>query len=600
IALIHEIAKLEMTQPIIILAVGASRQLQRAVSAGATYILPIPFRLNMLILALRAAEAYVLRSIDTWGNSLTSSNLWRDDQLVWDFDGDFVSISPALAELLRTNPNPTMIERFLDAFAPDVRHQINAFVEAPYDIGPAKTLQHRFGRHSHENFIHHLSKNKETGRIHGLIERATEGQVARLPRKDALTGLLKVSELRAWLSVNDSLPQAMIVVDLLGMEMVNAAFGRHTGDSVLQAIARRIERALHQLFMESQPLARLSGGTYALVISGEEQTQAGRCALLCETLSRVLHRPVIAEGHAVHLTSKITAVSRQNDESGFLFVRRGLATTIETAAVAHEIINYGPGHDTTSLDQLATDLRAALDRNEIEIVFQPQVDVATDKIIGVEALARWLHPKFGALGAGTLFAVAEKSHYVRALSAYIQRLALVSAGQWPQTLQHLRLSINITADDINMPDFLASFSGLMADINFKMQNLTIELTESSLADDLKKTASILQNLRDFGCKIAIDDFGTGYSSLAYLKNLPVDYLKIDKSLTQNIVGSARDQVIVRGAIAMAQSLGLKVIAEGVETEAQRAALAALKCDIYQGFLCAEPLSVAALERLVTS
>ncbi|MDE2043148.1 MAG: hypothetical protein KGJ05_08745, partial [Alphaproteobacteria bacterium] len=125
IALIHEIAKLEMTQPIIILAVGASRQLQRAVSAGATYILPIPFRLNMLILALRAAEAYVLRSIDTWGNSLTSSNLWRDDQLVWDFDGDFVSISPALAELLRTNPNPTMIERFLDAFAPDVRHQIN-------------------------------------------------------------------------------------------------------------------------------------------------------------------------------------------------------------------------------------------------------------------------------------------------------------------------------------------------------------------------------------------------------------------------------------------------------------------------------------------
>ncbi|MBU6208138.1 MAG: EAL domain-containing protein, partial [Alphaproteobacteria bacterium] len=202
--------------------------------------------------------------------------------------------------------------------------------------------------------------------------------------------------------------------------------------------------------------------------------------------------------------------------------------------------------------------------------------------------------------AGTLFAVAEKSHYVRALSAYIQRLALVSAGQWPQTLQHLRLSINITADDINMPDFLASFSGLMADINFKMQNLTIELTESSLADDLKKTASILQNLRDFGCKIAIDDFGTGYSSLAYLKNLPVDYLKIDKSLTQNIVGSARDQVIVRGAIAMAQSLGLKVIAEGVETEAQRAALAALKCDIYQGFLCAEPLSVAALERLVTS
>jgi EAL domain-containing protein (putative c-di-GMP-specific phosphodiesterase class I) len=250
-------------------------------------------------------------------------------------------------------------------------------------------------------------------------------------------------------------------------------------------------------------------------------------------------------------------------------------------------------------DQLAVDLRRALDDgDEIYLLFQPQVSVTTGRIVGVEALARWRHPEFGELGALTLFKVAERSDCMLRLSEHVQRKALAAAARWDERLSGLRLAINITAADIAHPGFAAQFLALVDASGFPRERLTVEVTETILIEDLEAAAILLARLREAGLRIAIDDFGTGYSSLAYLKSLPLDYLKIDKRLCDDIAGSPRDRIVVRSVIDMGRSLGFSVIAEGVETREQRDLLAQEGCDLYQGFLFSRPVEASALTGLV--
>ena len=226
------------------------------------------------------------------------------------------------------------------------------------------------------------------------------------------------------------------------------------------------------------------------------------------------------------------------------------------------------------------------------------MSVTSRAIVGVEALARWQHPQYGELGAATLFGVAEGSDYLAQLSDHVQRKAIAAAAAWPEALAHLRLSVNITAADIVRPGFAAQFLAMVRDSGFPPERLTVEVTESGLIEDLSAAAFLLAELRGGGLRVAIDDFGTGYSSLAYLKALPLDYLKIDKRLCQDIAGSPRDRIVVRGVIDMARSLGLDVVAEGVETEEQLSLLAQEGCTLYQGFLCSPPVTTAALADLM--
>ena len=248
--------------------------------------------------------------------------------------------------------------------------------------------------------------------------------------------------------------------------------------------------------------------------------------------------------------------------------------------------------------RLEADLRGALARDEIGLLFQPQVSIPTGAIVGVEALARWRHPEFGSIGAVTLFSVAERSDFLLPLSEHVQRKALAQAAAWGAELATLRLAVNVTASDVAQPDFATRFLDMVDASGFPRDRLTVELTESGLIEDLAEAAGLLAMLRAGGLRVAVDDFGTGYSSLAYLKALPLDYLKIDKRLADDITGSARDRVVVRGVIEMARSLGLSVVAEGVETPAQLGLLAAEGCNYYQGFLCSPPIDEAALTALV--
>jgi EAL domain-containing protein (putative c-di-GMP-specific phosphodiesterase class I) len=324
--------------------------------------------------------------------------------------------------------------------------------------------------------------------------------------------------------------------------------------------------------------------------------------LLGQQLCEAVSRPMISGNDVVSFACHVGGTTIEADEKDpALLLRRASVALADAKAgnMAGAYLLDANGHAASEIaNRLEIDLRSALENDEIEILFQPQLSITTGAVIGVEALARWQHPMLGELGAAPLFAAAERSDFLVQLSRHIQRKALTIAAANDKTFRWLRLALNVTAADIDEPRFAEDFIRMIDSSGFDRKRVTVEVTESGLMEDLNSAAQILSTLRLAGMHVAIDDFGTGYSSLAYLKALPLDYLKIDSQLSQDITGSARGRVVVRSVIEMARSLGLSVVAEGVENEEQLALLAEAGCNAYQGFIFSPPINAKELGKLM--
>ena len=381
-------------------------------------------------------------------------------------------------------------------------------------------------------------------------------------------------------------PAAVVLLALSRLDLLNAAHGRATGDAVVRAARERLDGLAQRV---GGSVARLGGWRFTLVAelgAAEALTLAGAAA---EALAQPFAGGVVVGARAA------VAVGEPDEEAAAVLGRAGEALVHAAASGAPALAERGRA---ASLDALAVDLHHAIARGEIDILFQPQVSIADGKIAGVEALARWRHPRLGELGADALFAAAARADLGLPLSEHIQARALGEAAGWPAALAALRLSVNLTAGDVARPGFAAALLQRVTASGFPAERLTLELVEAGPLADVAAAAAALDLLRQAGCRVAIDDFGAGYSSLAYIRALPLDAIKLDKSLVERMRADTREARLVAAAIAMAQALGLATIAEGVEDEAQRAVLAAAGCDQYQGYLCAPPLTSAALAALV--
>jgi EAL domain-containing protein (putative c-di-GMP-specific phosphodiesterase class I) len=237
----------------------------------------------------------------------------------------------------------------------------------------------------------------------------------------------------------------------------------------------------------------------------------------------------------------------------------------------------------------SAELRAALAQGQVEILFQPQFAADDGRLVGAEALARWRHPERGLLGADELFALAARAGLVEELSHHIACSALGTAGNWPVPL---RLSLNVTAADVAAGDFARNIARAIDEAGFAPEHLTIEITEQVLLTDLARTAERLRQLAALGVRIELDDFGAGFCNFDYLKRLPIHALKLDRSMVDGVAEDPRDLAVLRGILAMARALGLEVVAEGIEREDQRAAIAREGCTSWQGFLGAPPMGAA--------
>ncbi|QXT36460.1 GGDEF domain-containing phosphodiesterase [Sphingomonas sanguinis] len=406
----------------------------------------------------------------------------------------------------------------------------------------------------------------------------------------------EVGEIHRWVAdiLEQNEPCVAIVVSLSRLDLINAAHGRPAGNMLLRGVEARMQAVAAEAFGDRAIVARSGGAEF--VMAGVADGRQARA--IAETLETLLAQPFQAGATPIRLGVRLgLSVARPQEDPASLLARAGEALTQAQASDGTMLRFAHPG-DVAPLDVLAADLHHAIERGEIDIVFQPQVAIATGRITGVEALARWRHPTLGPLGADPLFAAAERADLGLALSDHIQQVALQRAARWPGTLSHLRLSINVTAADVARVGFGRIFLDRVAASGFPIERLTVEITETGLIRELDRAAQVLDTLRLAGVRVAIDDFGTGYSSLAYLTSLPIDYLKIDRALVTEVDGSRRDRVVVRGIIRIAAQLGMGLIAEGVETQGQAELLGRLGCETYQGFLCAAPLDENALRAMV--
>ena len=577
-------------------------------SDGATHFLVSPFSDQQLVQAMLFAQRHSDRVAGGKRHARRGDEAGQDRTASWKWQpgSSSVELSPALARKAGLGDDQGQRISLMELFRKldsDGRRAARGAIDRLMTTGTSTAFAHADAREGGVRLAHHMRVTGNGGEVIGRTETLRSGEVGAFQSRDAMTGVRDARACRAWLDeqlARDAGNQPAAVVLLLAasrFDAINAAFGRGTGDAVLQAAARRIERVV-EADGKSRLVARVAGAEFGVLLGAPTSLGEGR--FLAGQLVEAIAKPFMSGDHVITLGSRVgVAASAPGDDAAGL-LRRASAALADAKADAGPIRVLEPGAQSAGArgEQLEVDLRRALDQDEIEIRFQPQVSVTSGRIVGAEALARWRHPSFGELGAITLFNVAARSDYLVQLSDHVQRKAICAAAEWPSELSRLRLSVNITAADMVRPGFASQFINMVKSSNFDPGRLTVEVTESGLIEDLNAAAYLLATLREGGLRVAIDDFGTGYSSLAYLKALPLDYLKIDKRLCEDITGSSRDRVVVRGVIDMARSLGLGVIAEGVETEEQLGLLAQEGCNLYQGFLCSRPVDSHALARLV--
>jgi len=577
-----------------------------AFEAGATHYLTSPFAEGEFAQALRFAKRHADRLAGGHRAAAGQAQMTANEAMIWRWSPDrpaILTLSPALAKASGLAEGGVEVtrgqaQRWLGRGG--MRAALHA-VSRLREEGGVTPFAHNAA--DGRRVAHHLMLEKGGARGPSVIGHVQplDGERSGASPRDPLTGLDDGHGARRWIEARLARGEAtiLLVIGLSRFDTVNAAFGRAVGDTIIGSVARRIERIAGPLAPHRRMVARLAGAEFA--IGMPTPSTIDEAELLASELLAAISRPFVAGEHVVTLTARIgIAGSRPEERDASELLRRAsLALADAREGEAGRVRVFAEGQQSRRAEdrRLELDVRLALDEDRIEILWQPQVSVATGRIVGVEALARWRHPVLGELGAEALFAAAERSDYLVELSNHVQAKAIAAAAAWEGALADLRVAINVTAADLAEPGF-ASRMLARAEATGLRERLTVEVTESGLIEDLARAADILADLRSGGLRVAIDDFGTGYSSLAYLKALPLDTIKIDRRLAQDIVGSPRDRIVVRSVIDMGRSLGLAVIAEGVETEDQLTLLARAGCNFFQGFLCAPPVDVRTLEELV--
>ncbi|MBV6322803.1 EAL domain-containing protein [Duganella violaceipulchra] len=442
--------------------------------------------------------------------------------------------------------------------------------------------------------------------LHDLTaQQLAQERIHRLAHHDTLTGL--DNRLSLNLRLDQLLAQtrraggaaAVLFIDLDHFKKINDTHGHQTGDLLLVAVAQRLQ----ELLREVDTIARLGGDEFIVVTSGSvTPDEASNIAVrIVESLGAPYH----LQGKTVHSGASVgVAMFPSDGEDGSTLLRH--ADTAMYAAKSQGRGNFqffSAEMNSATHERLMLENRLwqALEQNEFELYLQPQVELASGRIIGAEALLRWHHPELGMVGPDRFIPIAEESGLILPLGDWVlQRASRLLASWRTPGLAHLRLAVNLSARQCHGAGLLPQLDRLIDAHGIDPALLELEITESAAMQDPERSRALLIELRSRGFKVAIDDFGTGYSSLSYLKLFEIDRIKIDRGFVKDIESDPNDAVIVAATIALAHSLGLGVVAEGVETQAQRDFLSAKQCDEAQGYLYARPMPVAQFEAMVRS
>jgi diguanylate cyclase (GGDEF)-like protein/PAS domain S-box-containing protein len=421
-----------------------------------------------------------------------------------------------------------------------------------------------------------------------------EDQIKSLAYHDALTGLpnrLLFTD-RLSLAVTQAARQshhlAVLFLDIDRFKVINDSLGHTLGDRLLQAVAERLQGCVR----EADTVARLGGDEFTLLLPGV--TQPTDVARVAEKILEALKQPFKMEGRELYCTVSMgISVFPEDGQDAETLVKNADTAMYRAKEQGRDNYQlYTPAMNASAVErlQLESGLRRALARNELEIHYQPVLDLSNGRVHGVEALLRWRHPEKGLLGPSEFISLAEVTGLAVPMSSWILRTACLQARQWQGSLHpRLIVAVNLSARQFQEPDLVETVKSALLETGLPSRCLEVEITETNAMQNAEATIATLRELKALGVRVSIDDFGIGYSSLSYLKRLPIDTLKIDQSFVRDITTDPDDAAIATAVIALAHTLKLRVVAEGVETEEQLAFLTARSCDRMQGYLFSHPL-----------
>ena len=431
--------------------------------------------------------------------------------------------------------------------------------------------------------VRDISERKETERI--LRHRS---------KHDSLTGLPNRHDLVETVSarVESGEAFALLLLDLDRFKEINDALGHETGDRLLVDVARRLTAHAPGTDL----VARLGGDEFAVVV--QDAADDAAAGAVAARLLRALDAPFEFDGMGLHVGASIgVAVStgHGSDDTVSLLLQRADVAMYRAKATGAGWSAFGSADEQNRPARLAmvSDLRDAIDAGEVEAHYQPQLDLRTGTVKQVEVLARWTRNGV-AVRPDVFIPLAEHTGLISRLTTSILRQSLAQAKRWADIGLPVSVAVNISALTMRDPSFLASVIDALAEARVAPSTLTLEITESALADHTDGSVAIMRELRSAGIRLSIDDFGSGYSSMAYLKRLPIDELKIDRAFITDMLSDERDQPITRSIIELAHSLGLEVVAEGVESPALQSMLEGFRCDAVQGYGVCRPVPAAEL------
>ena len=439
-----------------------------------------------------------------------------------------------------------------------------------------------------------------------IVRSSAESKVRHQALHDPLTGLpnrsLLIDRLNHWAARagRDRSTAAVLFVDLDNFKVINDALGHEHGDRLLCSVADRLHRELRP----SDTIARVGGDEF--VVFCEDIPSEHHALAMVDRLVHALGEPFDLGGQAQHATASVGIALGDGSSDPEMLIRNADAAMYrakERGRARYELFDDEMRQRSISWLETESELRRALENGELRNVYQPIVSPRSGEIVGFEALVRWHHPESGVISPADFIPVAEQSGLIVPLGRIVLELACAEAAVWNRDRVRdgrapLRVAVNFSPRQLSHPKAVDTVLAVLADSGLAPELLCVEITESALVEDSAATLGTLNRLKELGVTLALDDFGTGYSSLTYVRRFPIDTLKIDRSFIDGIVGSSEDEAIVTAVLSMGRALGVHVVAEGVETEAQADRLRVLGCKLAQGYLFSRPITPDAVRELL--
>ena len=433
--------------------------------------------------------------------------------------------------------------------------------------------------------------------------RRAEEKINYLAYFDALTNLPNQALFKTHLTRGLGLAKrhqrqlAVMFVSLDHFKKFNNTLGHAMGDRLLRGVAERLLKCVKQ----GDTVARFRSDEFSLLLTSINETEDA--AAMARHIQEALKTPFNFDGHELYITASIgiSLYPANGEESEILLKNASVALHWVKRQGGNNYQFYTADMNAKALKRLSLEnnLRRALKREEFAVYYQPQVEIDTGRIVATEALVRWQHPELGLISPAEFIPLAEDTGLIVPLGEWVLRSACVQTKAWQETaFTPLRVAVNLSPRQFQQSDLVAVITRILTETGLEPTSVELELTESVIMENAENAVTTLRELQEMGIKISIDDFGSGYSSLGYLKRLPIDILKIDRSFVCDMTKHQKDEAIVMAIITLAHSLKLKVKAEGVETPEQLSSLRLLRCDEMQGYLFSKPLPVESFEQLL--